>query len=325
MSVLFVGVSALALLAPATASSVETAPAAVSRIGFAPDSVPRIEIAPGVLMPAMNFGDQKNHTMAIEQGARGLDTANVYGDPQQREVGNAVRAAIAMGVPRSEIFVTSKIECCPGSGFCGAVQGAALCLTKQNATHNIEHDFDVLGLDYVDLMLLHWPCDDMDASVATYKAMEPLVASGKAKAIGVSNFNASALAELLSRVDVKPAINQCAFSIAGHTGIPYHGFNWGRDDATRELCEANNITYSAYSPLGGWAMGGTSHVLSDPTVNSVAAAHNSTAAAVALRWVTQQGIVAVTSSDNPSHVAGDLASFDLTLTDAEMAALAKVA
>ncbi len=72
-------------------------------------------------------------------------------------------------------------------------------------------------------------------------------------------------------------------------------------------------------------MGGTSHVLSDPTVNSVAAAHNSTAAAVALRWVTQQGIVAVTSSDNPSHVAGDLASFDLTLTDSEMAALAKVA
>ena len=60
-------------------------------------AVPRIEIAPGVLMPAMNFGDQKNHTMAIEQGARGLDTANVYGDPQQREVGNAVRAAIAMG------------------------------------------------------------------------------------------------------------------------------------------------------------------------------------------------------------------------------------
>ena len=66
-------------------------------------AVPRIEIAPGVLMPAINFGDQKNHTMAIVNGARGLDTANVYGDPQQREVGNAVRAAIAMGTPRSEI------------------------------------------------------------------------------------------------------------------------------------------------------------------------------------------------------------------------------
>ena len=79
-------------------------------------------------------------------------------------------------------------------------------------------------------------------------------------------------------MSVRPAINQCGFSIAGHSEDL-----WGRDDATATLCAAHNITYSAYSPLGGWAKGGTSHVLNDPTVNAVAAAHNTTAAAVALR------------------------------------------
>ena len=82
--------------------------------------------------------------------------------------------------------MTSKIECCPGEGFAGKVPGAAMCLVKGDPAKNIQHNFDVLGLDYVDLMLLHWPCDDMDDSVATYKALEPLVASGKAKAIGIS-------------------------------------------------------------------------------------------------------------------------------------------
>jgi len=168
-------------------------------------------------------------------------------------------------------------------------------------------------------MLLHWPCDDPDDSVATYKALEPLVASGKARAIGISNFNGSALEALLPRISVKPAVNQAGYSIAGHSEDL-----WGRDDATRLASAKYNITFSAYSPLGGFAMGGTGHVLNDPTVNAIAAAHNSTAAAVALRWVTQQGVVAVTSSDNPDHIAGDLASFELELSDAEMARLARV-
>ena len=282
--------------------------------------VPRVEIAPGVLMPLLFFGVQDNHTMAIDLGARGLDTANIYGDKQQREVGAAVRAAVAAGIPRADLFVTSKIECCPGSQFVGGkAKGAAMCLLKNHPAKNIQHDFDVLGLDYVDLMLLHWPCDDFADSVKTYKAMEPLVASGKARAIGVSNFNASLIEALLPQVSVKPAINQCGYSIAGHSLD-----QWGRDDATRQACEAHNITFSAYSPLGGWAKGGTSHVLDDPTVNAVAKAHNTSAAAVALRWVTQQGVVAVTSSDKPSHVSGDLASFDFDLSREEIDRLARV-
>jgi len=291
----------------------------VGALAFAP--APRVEIAPGVHMPLLNFGLQKNHSMAIALGARGLDTANVYDlqSPQQHEVGQAVRAAVAAGIPRSELFVTSKIECCPGGAFMGKIKGKLLCAVRGNAAKNIAYDFAKLGLDYVDLMLLHWPCDDLADSVRTYKALEGLVQDGRARAIGVSNFNASALAAFLPQIHLKPAVNQCGYSIAGHTLDA-----WGRDDATRMACEAHNITYSAYSPLGGWAKGGTGHVLDDPTVKAVAGAHNTTAAAVALRWVTQQGVVAVTSSDKASHVEDDLDSFALELTPEEMSRLSQV-
>lgn len=277
--------------------------------------VPRVEIAPNVLMPMMNFGVQNNHSMAIALGVRGLDTANVYGDSQQREVGASVRAAVDSGISRAELFVTTKIECCPGTAFGATTE----CVGKGDPSKNIQHNFDVLGLDYVDLLLLHWPCDDLESSLRTYAAMEPLVAAGKARAIGISNFNESAIEAFVPRVRVKPVVNQCGFSIAGHSNA-----SWGRDDGSRAASVSHGLTFSAYSPLGGWAKGGTGHVLNDPTVRAVAAAHNTSAAAVALRWVTQQGIVAVTSSDKPSHVAGDLASFSFNLTDAEMAQLANV-
>ena len=90
------------------------------------------------------------------------------------------------------------------------------------------------------------------------------------------------------------------------------------------ICEASGIKYSAYSPLGGWAKGGTSHVLNDPTVNAVAKAHNVSAAQVALRWVVQKGVIAVTSSDKIEHIQGDLDIFTFMLNDTEMTQLANV-
>ena len=276
-------------------------------------SVPRVSIAPGVEMPLLNFGFQKDHAAAIKLGVRGLDTALTYGDAQQQEVGKAVRES---GVARSELFVTSKIPCCP-SPFT-----SRLCATTSpNATANVLHDLEMLGLSYVDLMLVHWPCGSFAESVATYKAIEPLVMSGQARAIGISNFNASAIEALLPLIHVKPAVNQCGFSISGHdesTSL------WGRDDDTQRACVKHGITYSAYSPLGGVAKHGTGHVLKDPTVNAVAKAHNRSAAQVALRWVTQKGVVAVTSSNEIAHVESDLQTFDFTLTSSEMSELAKV-
>lgn len=121
------------------------------------------------------------------------------------------------------------------------------------------------------------------------------------------------------KISGRVSCESSGFSIAGHSDSL-----WGRDDATKAWCDAHNITYSAYSPLGGYTKKGTGHVLSDPTVKAVAAAHNTSAAAVALRFVTQQGIIAVTSSDKASHIEGDLASFALTLSTEEMAKLAAV-
>ena len=125
--------------------------------------------------------------------------------------------------------------------------------------------------------------------------------------------------EFLSWPQVGLAFWSAADSIAGHTEDL-----WGRDDATREFCEASGIKYSAYSPLGGWAKGGTSHVLNDPTVNAVAKAHNVSAAQVALRWVVQKGVIAVTSSDKIEHIQGDLDIFTFMLNDTEMTQLAHV-
>lgn len=242
--------------------------------------------------------------------------AHADGDQSQGETGAAVRAS---GLPRQDLFVTSKIPCCPSS-FSG---GAACARVGKDSAAWIEHDMATLGLDYVDLMLIHWPCDSWADTVATYKALEPMIANKKARAIGISNFNASQVTRLLGEVangalTVPPSVNQCGYSVGGHAASETP---WGRDDPTVAACKAGNVTYSAYSPLGGWTK---VDVLKDPDVLAVAAAHGKNAAQVALRWLSQQDIVVVTSSDKESHDEGDLAIFDFELTDAEMARLAAV-
>ena len=186
-----------------------------------------------------------------------------------------------------------------------------------NTADQFHHDLATLKLDYVDLLLLHWPCDTVEDNIQTYQLMESYVRSGKARAIGLSNFNAAKIEELLPHVSIKPSLNQCAFSIAGHTAD-----EWGRDDTTVAMCKKYNITFQAYSPLGGWALGGTARVLGDPTVKAVAAAHNRSTAQVALRWVVQQGIVAVTASNEKAFDVADLALWDFSLTEKEMVTLA---
>lgn len=192
-----------------------------------------------------------------------------------------------------------------------------------NTTEQVGHDFATLGLDYVDLLLIHWPCDTVEDTLKTYRALEPLVASGKARAIGFSNFNADMVEKMMQRgLKVKPAVNQCAFSVGGHLRNRPGAEEWGRDDATVAMCKKHGITYEAYSPLGGWALGGTGRILKNPTVNAIAKAHNKSAAQVALRWVVQQDIVAVTSSNEKKYDESDLALWDFSLTNDEMAALA---
>ena len=137
-------------------------------------------------------------------------------------------------LPRSSFFVTTKVPCCPSAAFLVAAGGtpAACQPLGHNTTAQINHDMTMLGLDSVDLLLLHWPCDTFNETLAAYRVMEAAVAAGKARAIGVSNFNASLVDQLVAAAKIKPAINQCGYSIAGHSSG-----RWGRDDATVAACK----------------------------------------------------------------------------------------
>ena len=291
-----------------------------------PIHMPSVEIAPTVTMPMLNFGVTTMHPLFLSLGGRGLDTAYDYGDAAQKEVGSAMAGS---GLPRSAMFLTTKVPCCP-SAFVSHSTYSSHCHSRRSAketSSDIAHDLKMLNVSYVDLMLMHWPCDSLADNIQTWQVLETLLFNGRARAIGVSNFNASTLDALVAnpRVKVKPAVNQIAFSIAGHTDVPYKNQTWGRSDATVARCKQLGVTPVAYSPLGHWSMGGTSRVLGNPTVKAIAAAHNRTAAAIALHWVTQQGLPVVTSSDKEAHIVDDLENvFNFRLSAREMAQLAEI-
>lgn len=146
--------------------------------------------------------------------------------------------------------------------------------------------------------------------------MEGLLAAGATRAIGVSNFNSSALESLLKTAVTKPAANQVGFGV----GHPNNATAWGSDTGTLATCKKHGITMQAYSPLRG---SDSFSIFKDPTVAKVAKAHGGRSPAqIALRWVTQQGVVAVTATDEADYATEDLDIFDLELTPAEMAELA---
>ena len=299
----------------ASAAMVPTSKGIVSAAMMVPTSK---EISPGVFMPYINLGGvhthPSNYSAWLDLGGVGLDTALMYGDDVQLHVGDAIAAH---GRPDT-LFVTTKVPCCPegtlNTSWCAWYDSEYADL---DAGTRGDIDLRLLGLDKVDLMLLHWPCNTMEQTIATYRALEDFQLAGKATNIGISNFNSTAIKALYAAgLRVPPVVNQCGFSIAGHSRP-----DAGRDFETLAECKRRNITYSAYSPLGG-----LSHVdvLHDPRVLQVAAHHQKSAAQVALRWVTQQEVVAVTASTNIEHLESDLQVFDFSLTGAEMDLLAKV-
>lgn len=280
--------------------------------------IPTVTIAPGVEMPLINLGGvhshPSNYSAWLQLGGRGLDTAMMYGDDVQVQVGDAVAAS---GLPREELFLTSKVPCCPAESFTSWCVWYDKEYKDLDAYTRSEIDARLLGVARVDLLLLHWPCATMEETVATYRSLERFALDGKASAIGISNFNASAIDALFAAgLTVPPAVNQVGFSIGGHSES-----RLGRDLDTLRKCREKGIAFSAYSPLGG--LSGVD-VLHHPRVLKVAAAHNRSAAQVALRWVTQQGVVAVSASSNLAHLASDLGSFSFNLTGAEMKALAEI-
>ncbi|MFD9421808.1 MULTISPECIES: aldo/keto reductase [unclassified Streptomyces] len=256
--------------------------------------VPSITLNNGLEMPQLGFGvwqvpdDEaaKAVATAIESGYRSIDTAAIY----ENEVGTG-KAIAASGVAREELFVTTKLW--------NSEQGYDSTLRAFDAS------LDKLGLDYVDLYLIHWPLPATDRYVDTYKALETIYADGRAKAIGVSNFLPEHLDRLLGETSVVPVINQ----IELHPQL--------QQAESRALHAEHGIATEAWSPLGQGK-----GLLEVPTVVAVAQKHGRTPAQAVLRWHIQTGNVVIPKSVTPSRIVENLDVFGFELDADDLAAFA---
>lgn len=249
----------------------------------------RVEIGPGVAMPRLGIGTYKvsgrdvrtEVSYALEVGYRGIDTASLYDN--EEGVGEAVCAS---GVPREEIFIATKVwNDEQGPGTYGA----------------FEASLERLGLDYVDLYLIHWPIPDLTRE--TWRAMERVRASGGARAIGVCNFQRHHLDELLSFADEPPAVDQ----------VEHHP--WLQQPDLRDYLRDHGITLQAWAPL----MRGRAAMV--PEMADIARRHGRTASQVSLRWTLQHGGTAVPKSVHPERIRENADVFGFELTAEEMAVI----
>jgi 2,5-diketo-D-gluconate reductase A len=224
---------------------------------------------------------------ATDIGYRLFDTAFRYGN--EAAVGAGVNAA---GVPREELFVTTKFD--------GEFQGGGRALGA------LDDSLRRMGLDYVDLLLIHWPLPQRDLYVDTWKTFEQLLAAGKTKSIGVSNFKPAHLDRLLKDTDIVPAVNQIELdpTLARVGARAYH--------------QAHGIITQAWSPLGGPG----ASALRNPTIIEIAQAHDRTPAQVALRWCIEIGVSTVPKSGSVERMAENIEIFDFALTADDMERIA---
>jgi diketogulonate reductase-like aldo/keto reductase len=266
---------------------------------------PTLELHSGVTMPALGLGvfqSPPEETVgavetAIRDGYRLIDTAAAYFN--EEEVGEGIRRS---GVDRAELFVTTKLWI-SDYGYDSALRAFDASLRR-------------LGLDSIDLYLLHQPVpNDFDDTVAAYKAAEKIVADGRARAIGVSNFSGQHLAELMSRTDVVPAVNQVELH-------PYF-----TQPELRDLHARHGIVTQAWSPLGGVKVymapdaDSPKNALEDPAITDLASKYGKTPAQVILRWHLQHGFSAIPKSVRPNRIAENFDVFDFVLSPDEIAAI----
>ena len=256
-------------------------------------SIPTYTLNDGSALPAIGFGtyplkdDEAVATIvsAIEAGYRLLDTAVNYGNEQ--EVGEAVRAC---GLPREELYVASKI---PGRDH-----------EYGDAVASVHGSLERLGLDYLDLHLIHWPNPRGDKYVEAWRALVDLREQGLVRSIGVSNFTAAHLDRIIGETGVTPVVNQ----IELHPYVP--------QVEMREVNESRGIRTESWSPLGK-----RQAPFAEPAVAGAAEAHDVTPGQVILRWQVQLGSVPIPKSATPERQRANLDVFGFELTDAEMAAI----
>lgn len=257
-------------------------------------TVPNVTLRHGTEMPRLGLGTwpmddgaaERVIADAIEAGYRLVDTAENYRN--ERGVGLGLKAS---GVPREDLFVTTKFN----RRWHGVDLAAEAC----------QHSLDQLGLDYLDLLLVHWPNPDQDRYVEAWQGLARLLEAGRVKAIGTSNFKPAHLDRVIAATGVVPDVNQIQLSPLTT-----------RDEARAYHAEHQIVTQS-WSPIGGQGADVRSH----PTVLALAERHGRTPAQVVLRWHLELGLSVVPKSSDPRRLRQNLDVFDFSLSKAEVAEL----
>jgi len=247
----------------------------------------------GVEMPALGFGVfqvpdpaecERAVSDALEVGYRLIDTAAAYGN--EEAVGHAIARS---GLPREDVFVTTKLW----------IQDAGF----EPAKEAFERSMDRLGLEYLDLYLIHQPFGDY---YGAWRAMEELYAAGRTRAIGVSNFHPDRLVDLILHNEVTPAVNQ----------VETHVFH--QRVADQEVMREYGVQIESWGPFAE----GRNDIFTNQVLAAVAEAHGKTVAQVMLRWLVQRDVVAIPKSVRQERMAENFHIFDFALTDAEMQQIA---
>ncbi|MFC5066051.1 aldo/keto reductase [Actinomycetospora atypica] len=259
-------------------------------------NVPGIELNSGHTIPQLGFGvfqidpseTAEKVGKALEIGYRHIDTAQMYGN--EAEVGEGIRQS---GVGRDELFVTTK---CNNSNH-----------GRLDSQKALDESLEKLGLDYVDLYLIHWPLPGKDLYVDTWKGFEEALKDGKVRSIGVSNFQTHHLDRLAEETDTVPAVNQ----------IELHPHM--QQMALRSYDERHGIATEAWSPIGQGK-----GVIDEPVIEGIAKKHDKSGAQVTLRWHVQLGNIVFPKSVTESRIQENFDIFDFELSDEEMGSIAEL-
>ena len=257
-------------------------------------SIPTVTLNNGVLMPILGFGTNtladavgiRSVAEAISVGYRLIDTAHIYGN--EAAVGEGIKQS---GIDRKELFLTSKLWV----DFAG----------YENTKKAFETSIKKLGVDYLDLYLIHRPRGDVKGS---WQAMEELVKAGKIRAIGVSNFDPEQLKELLSYAKITPAINQIETNV------------FFQEKDLYPFLKGSKTQIEAWSPLAA----GRGGIFSNPTLAAIGKKYQKSIAQVCLRWHYQRGIVAIPRSSQKAHMIENLDIFDFELAASDMQTIASM-
>jgi 2,5-diketo-D-gluconate reductase A len=260
-----------------------------------PSAVPDVQLHDGVAIPQLGFGvfqvppaeTQRAVEEALRTGYRHIDTAAAYRN--EAGVGAAIAAA---GIPREELFVTTKLW--------NSDQGHDSTLRAG------ERSLEALGVEYVDLYLIHWPLPAEDLYLETWRAFEEIKAAGATRSIGVSNFRVEDLERLFAEAEQQPTINQ----------IELHPYL--QQAELRTWHAEHGVATEAWSPIAQGV------ALDDETIETIAAHHQRTPAQVVLRWHLQLGNVVIPKSVTPERIRENFQLFDFELSEDDMAAIARL-